>query len=160
MLVPHDNERVRSYQVSGKTVRAVVSTGLFFTLLLSLFTVGFFVKQTHSVQAAGLRKENELLAAEVEEMRGQMRDLNRSIDALAQKDEKYRVIAGLPEIDPDVRKVGVGGPATGSLSEAALAALSPEVAGKVAETSEDLGTLMRRASLLQGSSSCVSTRTG
>ena len=142
MLVPHDNERVRSYQVSSKTVRALVSTGLFFTLLLTLFSVGFFVKQAHHVRAAQLRKENELLAAEVDQMRGQMQQLNSSIQALAQKDEQYRVMAGLPEVQAEA--------GAESVSEAALLHLSPE-AGKAAATSDDLETLMRRAANLQSS---------
>ncbi len=146
MLVPHDNERVRSYQVSSKTVRALISTGLFFTLLLTLFSVGFFVKQAHHVRAAQLRKTNELLAAEVDQMRGQMQQLNESIQALAHKDEQYRVLAGLPEARGEAKQ---GAP--GSVSEAALRHLSPETGGKVAATSEDLETLMRRAATLQSS---------
>ena len=150
MLVPHDNERVRSFQVSGKSIRTAIYAVLMGALLLGTFSVAFFVKQSQHVQNAGLRQENEALAAEVDQMRRQMEELDRSIAALTEKDEELRVVAGLPEIDPDVRRVGVGGPGTRSTS-AALARLNPRQAAKVESTGQDLSALLRRASLLRTS---------
>lgn len=149
MLVPHDNERVRSFQVSGKSIRNAVYGVLMTALLLGTFTIAFFVKQSQHVQNAGLRRENEALAAEVDQMRAQMEQLDRSIASLTEKDEELRVVAGLPEIDPDVRRVGIGGP--GNAGSAALARLNPRTAAKVESTGQDLSTLLRRAALLRTS---------
>ena len=150
MLVPHDNERVRSFQVSGKSIRAALSAFMMVGLLLGTFTVAFFLKQSRHVQNASLRAENSALASEVDEMRRQMEQLDRSIAALTEKDEQLRVVAGLPEIDPDVRRVGIGGPGTSGTSSA-LARLNPRAARKVETTEQDLGALMRRAALLRTS---------
>jgi murein DD-endopeptidase MepM/ murein hydrolase activator NlpD len=145
MLVPHDNERVRSFQVSAKDVRTIVSAVLLVAFLLGTFTVAFFVKQSQHVRAASLRRENELLAAEVEQMRGDMARLNASIQVLAKKDEQYRVMSGLPEADHAAETTGRG------VAEQALAHLNPEVAGQVSRASTDLETLTRRARLLRSS---------
>ena len=150
MLVPHDNERVRSFQVSGKSIRTAVYAVLMGALLLGTCSIAFFVKQSQHVQNAGLRRENQALAGEVDQMRKQMEELDRSIAALTQKDEELRVVAGLPQIDPDVRRVGVGGPGTRSTS-AALARLNPRQAAKVESTGNDLSALLRRAALLRTS---------
>jgi len=149
MLVPHDNERVRSFQVSAKSIRAVVSAVLMCALLLGTFSIAFFIKQGEHVQNASLRQENEALAAEVDEMRAQMEQLDRSIAALTEKDEQLRVVAGLPEIDPEVRQVGVGGP--GSTTSGVLARLNPRTAAKVESNQQDLGAMLRRAALLRTS---------
>jgi murein DD-endopeptidase MepM/ murein hydrolase activator NlpD len=149
MLVPHDNERVRSFQVSGKSIRAAASALLMGALLLGTFSIAFFVKQSKHVQNASLRAENDALASEVDEMRKQMEALDRSIAALTQKDEELRVVAGLPEIDPDVRRVGIGGP--GSTGGSVLARLNPRVGRKVETTGQDLSALTRRAALLRSS---------
>jgi murein DD-endopeptidase MepM/ murein hydrolase activator NlpD len=151
MLVPHDNERVRSFQVTGNRVRTVVTSVLLVTILLGTFSIAFFVKQAEQVQANTLRKENELLAAEVTGMREQMEELNRSIVSLSEKDEKFRTIAGLPSIDDDVRGVGIGGPGTTLAGSGALSRMNPERGTEVESTSQDLGTLTRRAQLLQSS---------
>lgn len=150
MLVPHDNERVRSFQVSGKSIRAALSAVLMCALLLGTFSIAFFVKQSKHVQNAALRAENDALASEVDEIREQMEALDASIAALTQKDEELRVVAGLPEIDPDVRRVGIGGPGTNGTS-AALARLNPRVGRKVETAEQDLGALVRRAALLRTS---------
>jgi murein DD-endopeptidase MepM/ murein hydrolase activator NlpD len=150
MLVPHDNERVRSFQVSGKSIRAALSAVLMGVLLLGTFGIAFFVKQSKHVQNAALRAENEALVDQVDEIKQQMEALDASIAALTEKDEQLRVVAGLPEIDPDVRRVGVGGPGT-SATSATLARLNPRVGRKVETAEQDLGALVRRASLLRTS---------
>ncbi len=152
MLVPHGNEQVRSFQVSARSIRNLVYGVLAVTLTLGTFSVGFFVKQGQHVRAAQLRRENELLAAEVEGMRGQMKQLDGAIQQLSAKDEKYRVIAGLPDVTAEVREAGIGGPGTGtSLSATALAHLNPGVGQRVAATSTDLAGLLRKAALLRAS---------
>jgi murein DD-endopeptidase MepM/ murein hydrolase activator NlpD len=150
MLVPHDNERVRSFQVSGKSIRTALYAVLMTALMLGTFSVAFFVKQSQHVQNSSLRQENEALAAEVDQMRSLMEELDRSIASLTEKDEELRVVAGLPEIDSDVRRVGVGGPGT-SAASATLARLNPRTAAKVESTGQDLGALLRRAALLRTS---------
>lgn len=151
MLVPHDNERVRSIQISSRSVRTALSAALVLAFTLAVFSVGFFVKQSHHVRAARLERENRLLAAEVHEMRSQMETLSESIDDLSKQGEKYRVVAGLPEIDPQVERVGIGGPGTATLQSATLFRLNPERGRTVFEASSSLGALLRRAALLRSS---------
>lgn len=151
MLVPHDNERVRSFQVSWKDVRAVVSAAVMVVFLLGTFTVAFFVKQSQHVRSSSLRRQNELLANEVEQMRGEMSALNRSIDQLSKNDEQYRVISGLPAVSAEVRRAGIGGPGGTSVSEQALMHLNPEVGGRISSASTSLDALTRRAAVLRAS---------
>jgi murein DD-endopeptidase MepM/ murein hydrolase activator NlpD len=151
MLVPHDNERVRSFQVSGKSVRVAVSTALAVAFVLSLFSIGFFFKQSQELQAMRLKRENQLLAAEVDQMRNRMVSLSESIEQLSAEGEKYRVVAGLPEIAPEVERAGIGGPGTATLSSHVLSRFSPSAGKKVFEASSDLGALLRRASVLRES---------
>jgi len=146
MLVPHDNERVRSFQVAWKDVRAVVSAILLVVFLLGTFTVAFFVKQSQHVRSGTLRRENELLAAEVTQMRQEMEQLNQSIETLGQKDEQYRVMSGLNALTADPRTG-----ATRSVSEQALMHLNPEVGGRISDASTTLDALTRRASRLRAS---------
>lgn len=145
MLVPHDNERVRTFQVAWKDVRAIVSAVVLVVFLMGTFTVAFFVKQSQHVRGTQLRRENELLAAEVDQMRSEMAQLNRSIETLSEKDEQYRVMSGLAALGADTHRQ------SGSVSEQALMHLNPEVGGKLTAASTDLGALTRRASLLRRS---------
>ncbi len=143
MLIPHDNERVRSVQVSSNSVRAALSVVLIAVLLSASFSVGFFVKQNQHWRAQRLERENLLLAAEVGQMRGQMQYLSKALDVLAEKDESYRLISGLP-VDKD------GNPVRSGVAPVANG-LRPGVGQQVAAAAADLRTLMRRAGLLRES---------
>lgn len=153
MLVPHDNERVRSFQVSSSGIRTAISVLLVAALLLSTFTVGFFLRQSQHLEAQRLERENVLLAAEVDDIRGEMETLAEVIDSLSAKDARFRAIAGLRPIDQDVQQVGIGGPGTPTLESSAIYRLDEEVGGKVFAASYDMETLVRRASLLRSSMS-------
>lgn len=151
MLVPHDNERVRSVQLSSRTLRAALSLLLLAGFLVGTFSIGFFVQQGHRVRADRLERENRLLAAEVDQMRAGMGSLAQSLDSLATRDEKFRTVAGLPTLDEEVRRVGIGGPGTPTLEAGALFRVNPERAEEVFAASYDLATLKRRAAMLRTS---------
>lgn len=151
MLVPHDNERVRSVQMSSSGIRVVLSSVLLLTILMGTFAIGFFVKAEAGLRAERIERENELLAAEVEVMRGQVDILAESVESLSRKDGKFRTIAGLPPLDADVQRVGIGGPGTPTLENTEVYKLDPEVGEEVFAASYDLSTLLRRTKLLHSS---------
>jgi len=153
MLIPHDNERVKSLDVSSSSLQAVLSVVLLAGLLLGTLSVGFFVRHGQHSRAKTLERENQLLAAEVEHIRGTMATLTESLDSLAAQDEKFRVIAGLEAYDDEVRQVGIGGPGTPALEQHALYLTNRDVGERVFAASYDLGTLTRRAEMLQSSMS-------
>lgn len=148
MLVPHDNQHVKSVQVTSRGIRALISLLLVGTLLIGTVTVGVFLKGSDGVHAMRLERENVLLASEVEQMQQQVETLTESIEVLSDKEEKYRTIAGLEEIGPDVRRVGIGGPGTEMPGSGKLYKLDSELGEKVFNASYDLNTLLRRADLL------------
>ena len=150
MLIPHDNERVRSVQVSTSTVRAILSAVLIVVLFAGSLSVGFFIKQSQHWRAKALERENHLLAAEVSEMRGQMHYLSKAMDQLAKKDESYRVIAGLP-VDEDGNPLETDRPRLATLQAFTAGGLSPRIGRNVHAATSDLETLVRRAGLLRSS---------
>src|SRR5688500_3176445 len=141
MLVPHDNERVRSVQLSSSTVQALLSGALIIALVGGLLTAGLFVRQSQSMRAEQLERENLLLAAEVTDMRSEMEALQNSIDRLAEMDEEYRTIAGLPPINDDVQRVGIGGPGTPSVESFDIYQENSELGEQIFAANYDLETL-------------------
>lgn len=153
MLIPHDNERVRSVQVSSSGVRAILSVVLVAVLLGGSFSIGFFVKASQHMRAARLQRENVLLAAEVDHMRGEMQTLSASINQLSEKDANYRTIAGLPPLDARARDNGTTAPRTSArlLDNTTIFRYNRQVGEKLLATNSDLDVLMRRTNLLRTS---------
>jgi murein DD-endopeptidase MepM/ murein hydrolase activator NlpD len=151
MLIPHDNDRVRSFQVSSSSVRAILSAVLLAVLLGGSFSVGFFVKQNQHLRAERLQRENVLLAAEVDSMRGKMQHLSASIELLSEKGERYRLIAGLPPAIDGGDVASLGPAASGFLASSSLGHLNPGVGRKLFAASYDLDALTRRTNRLRHS---------
>lgn len=151
MLIPHDNERVRSIQLSGSGAKKLIAAVLILLLLLAIATAGFFLEQDRHLHAERLERENVLLAAEVTELRSEITHLAASLEELADKDQKYRTIAGLPLIDEAVQQVGIGGPGTRTVQAPELYQANPELGEQIFAVSYDLQTLVRRATLMQAS---------
>jgi murein DD-endopeptidase MepM/ murein hydrolase activator NlpD len=151
MLIPHDNDRVRSVQVSGSSVRAFLSGALILAIAVGGIGGTYLLKDGQYVRARELERENELLAAEVTEMRQRMEVLAASIEELSEKDERYRTIAGLEAIDKEIQRVGIGGPGTKTLESMEVYQVNPGLGEQLFAASYDLETLIRRATLLSQS---------
>lgn len=151
MLIPHDNERMRSIQLSGSAAKKVVAVLLASILLIAMAAGSLLLSQDRNLRAQQLQRENLLLAAEVTGLRSEIETLATSLDELVDKDQKYRTIAGLPPIDEDVRRVGIGGPGTRTVQTTGLYQENPEVGEQIFAASYDLQTLVRRANLMQTS---------
>ncbi len=151
MLIPHDDEEVKSFHLSASFVRGILAALTVGVLLVGTVTTGFFMEQGGSLKTQQLERENLLLAAEVDGIRSEMESLQASIEELSAKDARYRSIAGLPEIDDDVRRVGIGGPGGASLEKSAVYQTNPALGEQVFAASYDLETLIRRANLLRAS---------
>ena len=122
-------------------------------LLLALAgVVGFFVTAGHAVrqvEALRLRAENRLLASSVEYLGERASALDEALDDLAVREERFRLLAGLPLLDPDVQEVGIGGPAAVDEEREAFFQVRPDLAQEAYATRYELDRMLRRAELLE-----------
>lgn len=80
-------------------------------LFLSLFLASeFFAKQVDESELESLRAENQQLAAKFEELRWAVSETSDRYDDLVQKEIAIRAVFDLPEISPEERQLGIGGP--------------------------------------------------
>lgn len=143
--------RPRQFECAGWTVRAgsVLAAGLLAALVAMAVALG--VRERHRALAAELRHENEVLSRELVRLRDEAGTLARTLEDLSERDARYRLAAGLPEIPRDVRRAGIGGPGTPMPGEGPLAESNPPLADEVFAVSYDLRALVRRAHLLSAS---------
>lgn len=139
------------HRVSSRAIRGALAVlALLVVALVGLaHTLG--VRGSERVRAERLAREKALLAAELADLRERVDGLDRALAELTTKDERYRLIAGLPPIPDEIRRVGIGGPGTGVPEETPLWTLDPEVGERVFALSYDLHALSRRARLLSES---------
>jgi len=110
----------------------VISSGLFLILDASS-------RASDKLKLRLLEKENTYLQAKQDELNSAISDLKGQMVELIEQEKKVRMVFGLPEVDAQIRELGVGGPAPSKLVD-----ISPEVEEAYRAESE-LERLLRQA---------------
>ena len=149
MVVPDGSGASRKLQMSTTVLKLVASAAALLVLAAVVFSYVTVSRKLDLSHAARLEKENILLAEELGRLHSQLNDLNDTLTLIAQRDSKYRVLADLDPIDPQVLEAGIGGPAAPGYDDALAEA--GVLGTRAAEVRVDLNAMIRRANLLASS---------
>lgn len=138
-IVPPGRGRTTTVSVGGSTLLGVLVAAVLLAGSVAVWSLVFADTAVDAARMEGLRQENRQLTSRLETMERRSDRLAGALDDLAVKEERFRLVAGLPLIDPEVREVGIGGP--------------PSVAegGDAGRVGRELDQLLRRADLLSTS---------
>jgi len=150
-FMPEGSGAVRTVRISR---RWVLASGIALVGLLLLSLGLFFRLGSQAVREAELvrlRAENRHLTRGLGEFESRVGTLTRAVDQLSTRDQRFRLLAGLPHIDPQVRAVGVGGPDPLGADQADFLSVAPALASRAGTINYDLDRLIRRSELLESS---------
>jgi murein DD-endopeptidase MepM/ murein hydrolase activator NlpD len=128
--------------IAGAGVVALLLAG-------SAFAVG--VDGYTRLKARNLETRNASLRAELQQFQDRVDGLESSLNSVADNDARFRSIAGLESIDPEVMQAGVGGPGLGTPETYPLWAIDSAASKTAFAVSYDLNALERRAKILSES---------
>lgn len=138
-IVPPRGGRTKSVRVGGRTLVTLLAALVALAGSVAVWALVFADTAVDAGRLASLREENRQLSSRVQTMERRSDRLAGALDQLAVKEERFRLVAGLPLIDPEVREVGIGGPP--AVDQASFG-------GRIGQ---ELDRLMRRADLLSTS---------
>lgn len=128
-------------------VRAALAAGV---VLVGVFA-WLALDGSARVEAERLKRQNSLLAGQLDELRTRVTELEGSLEGLAEQNDRMRLVAGMTSIDDDVLEVGVGGPGLARPEQNPLWGADSALASTAFTVSYDLQALERRARLLSES---------
>ncbi len=132
-------------------LRLVVLLLLGLVGLSSAWVLGF-LGQRHAISELNrFKAENQHLVSNLQTMEQQTERLTHALDDLAARDQRFRVVAGLPLLDREVYSAGVGGPVFVDPAQEQFYQLAPGLADAARGVSGNLDQLLRRAELLSTS---------
>ncbi len=129
----------------------LASLGAGFLLTVTALSMMVALNGAARYDVLKLQREKSLLSDEIEEIQGRVAQMEGSIDVLIDKDENFRLLAGLDVIDEEIYGVGVGGPGMLTPESSPLWMEDPVAAAVTFATSYDILALERRAQLLSES---------
>jgi murein DD-endopeptidase MepM/ murein hydrolase activator NlpD len=108
-IVP-DSGQVRQFSLS-RTVIVLAASAIFtYSILTMVLSYGFFSTRIEAHKVESLEKENQFLSAKLVGINESIEFLQTEIASLTEKEKAIRTIFELPEIDPQQRELGIGGP--------------------------------------------------
>jgi murein DD-endopeptidase MepM/ murein hydrolase activator NlpD len=150
VVVPPGTGASKVIEVPQRALKVVVGAGIVFALAAAFFGYVTLSRSVAISRNATLERQNRALATRLGELQGRMAQFSDTLKAIGERNARVRLLANLDPIDPQVAQAGVGGPASPTATDSALAA-SGILGQRTAEATVDLNAMIRRADLLASS---------
>jgi murein DD-endopeptidase MepM/ murein hydrolase activator NlpD len=150
-IMPDGGGNIRTKRITRRLVRGLTAVAALVVLLLAGGLAVFGSNSAREAELVLLRLENRHLTSNLTEVEAELAMVGAAIDELSDQDQRFRLLAGLPHIDPDVLEAGVGGPMLGDPAREEFLGAAPELAGRTLAASYDVDRLLRRVELLSSS---------
>lgn len=148
LVLGDEDTPVKQYTVTGGRLGILAGLGLVGALAVAALSILLLGEGGARIEAQRLRAGNEALTEELDTFRERVEGLEETLDRIASRDARYRTMAGLDPIDPEVMEVGVGGPGLPDPDDSPIREVGPEASEEAFALSYDLNALERRARLL------------
>ncbi|MDE2942951.1 MAG: M23 family metallopeptidase [Gemmatimonadota bacterium] len=150
-ILPGSGGRARSYRVEKRRAKAAGIAAAVLLMMASAFVATVLGRQDAAEQLARYRAENRQLISSLQAMERRSGQFSQALDDLSAREQRFRLVAGLPLLDPDVYSVGVGGPGGVAPTNDAFFEVAPDLAREAGDVVVDIEQLLRRADLLRSS---------
>jgi hypothetical protein len=150
-VMPDGGGRIRTVRISRRVVRLAAVASVTLGLVIGVSVVSLGRDATREAELVRLRVENRHLTQNLGQVEDQVGILASTVDDLSEQEQKFRLLAGLPDLGAEVRAVGVGGPLPVAAERGEFLAASPQLAERTYATAYDAELLMRRLDLLGSS---------
>lgn len=145
VIVPPGSGASKIFEVSQSLLKLAAGVGVIAVLVAIVLGYSTYSRTLHLSHASAVEKENQALSSEIATMAGRIDSLSDTLDVIAQRDSRIRLLANLDPIDPQVQQAGIGGP------EPAAARQPSQIVREAGRVQVDLNALVRRANLLAAS---------
>jgi len=145
VIVPPGSGASKVVEVSQSLLKLAAGVSVVAVLVAIVLGYSTYSRTLHLSHASAVEKENQALSTEIATMAGRIDSLSDTLDVIAQRDSRIRLLANLDPIDPQVQQAGIGGP------ERAAPRPASQIVREASRVQVDLNALVRRANLLAAS---------
>jgi murein DD-endopeptidase MepM/ murein hydrolase activator NlpD len=151
VLLPDDDGVVRQFRLDREVLRGSIGLALCFAAVFAFLATAALVSRVSGHADAKLVTKNEVLERELEQLSARLDTLDGWLARVSEKDEHYRLLAGLDPLGDDVLQAGIGGPDADSLEAHPLFELDTYRGAQLFAADAQANSLIRRAGVLVSS---------
>ncbi|MEE8334810.1 MAG: M23 family metallopeptidase [Candidatus Neomarinimicrobiota bacterium] len=145
ILISERTAGARQWQFSRGKIVTFASLAVVFMAVVLFLSADALTQILYKSKIRDLKNNYNHLTTTLVELQTRLETVSVQVGEIEAKDQAIRTYAGLPEIDADVRKVGIGGMRVGANN--ALNHLVPDVETRISELEMDVGEISRRVKL-------------
>lgn len=145
ILQTENDRRVKQYHFTRRNVFSTLALGIVLAGATLFYSAEFFTNVIYKTKLTDIHKKYQSITTNIMDLQSKVDRLNNQIASIEEKDKAVRMYADLPEIDQDIRQVGVGG--VKLEHQANIANIVPDAGKRLAALEMDVDELTRKVKL-------------
>ena len=142
ILHSETEEAVNQLHFSNVQILGLISVSLIVLCSFLLIGADYVSKALYDKRLKEFKANYNSVTNNIEGIQSRLRELDNQILDIEQKDKAVRAYAGMPEVDIDIKKLGVGG--VDHRDHKILSNLAPAVSKEISELQLDIEKLSRQ----------------
>ena len=144
IIVSEKDTGVRNYHFSRKFAFTAIGISVLSISTVLFFTANALTGVMYKTKMNNLRSSYEHLSETLTSLQNQLDNVSGEVGVIEEKDKAIRTYAGLPQIDQDVRKLGVGGT---DFKVNAIDDIPNDITNRITEIEMNVNALSRKVKL-------------
>ena len=144
IIVSEKDTGVRNYHFSRKFAFTAIGISVLSISIVLFFTANALTGVMYKTKMNNLRSSYEHLSETLTSLQNQLDNVSGEVGVIEEKDQAIRTYAGLPQIDQDVRKLGVGGT---DFKVNAIDDIPNDITNRITEIEMNVNALSRKVKL-------------
>jgi murein DD-endopeptidase MepM/ murein hydrolase activator NlpD len=136
---------VKQWHFTPQKIILILAGVLVAAVFVLYFVAGAFVKIAYRTELKDVAQDYSGIVLSVDELEEKLDQLNDQIGWIEKKDQAVRSYADMPQIDNDIRKLGIGGLSVNDYNR--FYGLAPDVEKRVSLLEMDIEALSRKVKL-------------
>ncbi len=145
VLLAEREHDIREWQFSRSALLSIVVVAVIALSAFLFISADYITDILYRNRLKNMQSNYRELSTTLVNLQNQLESLTSQLETLEEKDEALRTYADLPEIDQDVRKLGVGGYRVANAPP--LSTVTPDVKSRISELELDIDKLSRKVKL-------------
>lgn len=109
LLFLTDDSGIKEFTLTKRKIIAGLLVLLVLGVGFSYLAIDVLTKKMYQVKISHMKENNERLIGLLDNLQSTVQTMEQELSQLQSKDEAIRTYADLPEVDSDIRKLGIGG---------------------------------------------------